>query len=196
MKYGLVFLISYLIGSISGSFIIGKLFLGKDVRNAGSGNAGTTNAFRVLGVGGGLGTFFIDFLKGIILVLVIKKFFGQELIFYAVFCGILGHDFPVYMNFKGGKGMAMTLGTFAAISVKLTIIPYLIWLSTVLITKYVSLGSILFFISSVIFYIVFGKFSNLSNIFVILICLMGIFRHKSNIIRLINGNENKIGGKK
>ena len=184
MKYGLIFLISYLIGSISGSFIIGKLFLGKDVRNAGSGNAGTTNAFRVLGLGGGLGTFFIDFLKGIILVLIIKKFFGQELIFYAVFCGILGHDFPIYMNFKGGKGMAMTLGAFVAISVKLTIIPYLIWLSTVL------------FISSVIFYIVFGKFSNLSNIFVILICLMGIFRHKSNIVRLINGNENKIGGKK
>lgn len=196
MTFIKIAILSYLIGNISGSYLIGKIFLNKDVRKYGSGNAGTTNAFRVLGIYGGLGTFLIDFMKGILLVVIIKKFFGLTYIPFAIFFGILGHDFPFYMKFKGGKGMAMTLGAFTTLSIKLTIIPYFIWLITVLITGYVSLGSLLFFVSLAIFYILFGNLGIFSTVFIILISAIGIIRHNSNIKRLIEGNENKIGGKK
>ncbi len=196
MKYLLIAVISYLIGNISGSFIIGNLFLNKDIRKFGSGNAGTTNAFRVLGQKAGLVTFVIDFFKGIILVLIIRKFFGYEYVPFGILFGVLGHDYPFYMSFKGGKGMAMTLGSLAIFSFKFTIIPYIIWLIIALTFRYISLASIMFFISSIISYGAFGDFSLENKILIAIVCLLGIIRHKSNIKRLLNGNENRIGGKK
>ena len=190
----LVLVLSYLIGSISGSFILGKLFLHKDVRNYGSGNAGTTNAMRVFGKKIGSLTFIIDMLKGILVVLLLKQPSPEYLFLGVLFC-ILGHDFPFYMKFKGGKGVATSLGSFIFINIKLTFIPGMIMLITLLSTKIMSLSSILFLSALLVSYIGFGSYSIYEKIIIAIVCLLGIVRHKSNIKRLIEGKELKLGGK-
>lgn len=196
MNYILTLLISYFVGTISGSYIIGNLFLNKDIRKYGSGNAGTTNAMRVLGKKAGVLTFLIDFLKGALVTLIIRRIFGDEFVPLAILGAVIGHDFPFYMNFKGGKGVATTLGALALFNFPLTIICYVVWVLGTVLTKMVSVGSILFFVSIII---VYSFMSNLamSNILIIdIIALIGIIRHKDNIKRIIAGNENKIGGSK
>lgn len=196
MNYILTLLISYFVGTISGSYIIGNLFLNKDIRKYGSGNAGTTNAMRVLGKKAGVITFLIDFLKGALVTLIIRRIFGDEFVPLAILGAVIGHDFPFYMKFKGGKGVATTLGALALFNFPLTLICYIVWVLGTVLTKMVSVGSILFFVSIII---VYSFMSNLamSNILIIdIIALIGIIRHKDNIKRIIAGNENKIGGKK
>lgn len=196
MNQILTLLISYFVGTISGSYIIGNLFLNKDIRKYGSGNAGTTNAMRVLGKKAGVLTFLIDFLKGALVTLIIRKIFGDEYVPLAILGAVIGHDFPFYMKFKGGKGVATTLGALALFNFPLTIICYVVWVLGTVLTKMVSVGSILFFVSIII---VYSFMSNLvmSNILIIdIIALIGIIRHKDNIKRIIAGNENKIGGRK
>lgn len=196
MNYILTLLISYFVGTISGSYIIGNLFLNKDIRKYGSGNAGTTNAMRVLGKKAGVLTFLIDFLKGALVTLIIRRIFGDEFVPLAILGAVIGHDFPFYMKFKGGKGVATTLGALALFNFPLTIICYVVWVLGTVLTKMVSVGSILFFVSIII---VYSFMSNLamSNILIIdIIALIGIIRHKDNIKRIIAGNENKIGGRK
>lgn len=196
MNYILTLLISYFVGTISGSYIIGNLFLNKDIRKYGSGNAGTTNAMRVLGKKAGVLTFLIDFLKGALVTLIIRKIFGDEYVPLAILGAVMGHDFPFYMKFKGGKGVATTLGALALFNFPLTLICYVVWVLGTVLTKMVSVGSILFFVSIII---VYSFMSNLamSNILIIdIIALIGIIRHKDNIKRIIAGNENKIGGRK
>lgn len=196
MNYILTLLISYFVGTISGSYIIGNLLLNKDIRKYGSGNAGTTNAMRVLGKKAGVLTFLIDFLKGALVTLIIRKIFGDEFVPLAILGAVIGHDFPFYMKFKGGKGVATTLGALALFNFPLTLICYIVWVLGTLLTKMVSVGSILFFVSIII---VYSFMSNLamSNILIIdIIALIGIIRHKDNIKRIIAGNENKIGGRK
>lgn len=196
MKYLLVLVISYFIGTISGSYIIGKLFLDKDIRKYGSGNAGTTNAIRVLGKKAGVITFLIDFLKGVAVTFIIGRFFEENLIPIGILGAIIGHDFPFYMNFRGGKGVATTLGALALYNFPLTLICYIVWLLGTVITKMVSVGSILFFISIIIVYTFMSELNTYNVVLVNIIALIGIIRHKDNIKRIIAGNENKIGGKK
>lgn len=196
MNQILTLLISYFVGTISGSYIIGNLFLNKDIRKYGSGNAGTTNAMRVLGKKAGVLTFLIDFLKGALVTLIIRRIFGDEFVPLAILGAVIGHDFPFYMKFKGGKGVATTLGALALFNFPLTLICYVVWVLGTVLTKMVSVGSILFFVSTII---VYSFMSNLamSNILIIdIIALIGIIRHKDNIKRIIAGNENKIGGRK
>lgn len=196
MNQILTLLISYFVGTISGSYIIGNLFLNKDIRKYGSGNAGTTNAMRVLGKKAGVLTFLIDFLKGALVTLIIRRIFGDEFVPLAILGAVIGHDFPFYMKFKGGKGVATTLGALALFNFPLTLICYVVWVLGTVLTKMVSVGSILFFVSITI---VYSFMSNLvmSNILIIdIIAVIGIIRHKDNIKRIIAGNENKIGGRK
>lgn len=196
MNYILTLLISYFVGTISGSYIIGNLFLNKDIRKYGSGNAGTTNAMRVLGKKAGVLTFLIDFLKGALITLIIRKIFGDEFVPLAILGAVIGHDFPFYMKFKGGKGVATTLGALALFNFPLTLICYVVWVLGTVLTKMVSVGSILFFVSIIIVYSFMSKLA-MSNILIIdIIALIGIIRHKDNIKRIIAGNENKIGGRK
>lgn len=194
MKYLLVLVISYFIGTISGSYIIGKLFLDKDIRKYGSGNAGTTNSIRVLGKKAGVITFLIDFLKGVAVTFIIGRFFEENLIPMGILGAIIGHDFPFYMNFRGGKGVATTLGALALYNFPLTLICYIVWLLGTVITKMVSVGSILFFISIIIVYTFMSELNTYNVVLVNIIALIGIIRHKDNIKRIIAGNENKIGG--
>lgn len=196
MNYFLVLVISYFIGTISGSYIIGKLFLDKDIRKYGSGNAGTTNAMRVLGKKAGVMTFLIDFLKGLAVTFIIGKVFGSTFVPLGILGTVIGHDFPFYMNFRGGKGVATTLGALALFNFPLTLICYIVWVLGTVLTKMVSVGSILFFVSIIIVYTFMSQLTIVNIILVDTIALIGIVRHKDNIKRIIAGNENKIGGKK
>lgn len=196
MNYLIVLILSYFIGTISGSYIIGKLFLNKDIRNYGSRNAGTTNAMRVLGKKAGVLTFVIDFLKGVAVTYIIGKIFGVDFVPLGILGAVIGHDFPFYMSFRGGKGVATTLGALALFNFPLTLICYIVWVLGTVLTKMVSVGSILFFISIIIVYTFMSQLSITNIILIIIIALIGIIRHKENIKRIINGNENKIGGKK
>ncbi|MFR8927562.1 glycerol-3-phosphate 1-O-acyltransferase PlsY [Peptoniphilus senegalensis] len=196
MNYFLVLVISYFIGTISGSYIIGKLFLDKDIRKYGSGNAGTTNAMRVLGKKAGVMTFLIDFLKGLAVTFIIGKVFGSTFVPLGILGAVIGHDFPFYMNFRGGKGVATTLGALALFNFPLTLICYIVWVLGTVLTKMVSVGSILFFVSIIIVYTFMSQLTIVNIILVDTIALIGIVRHKDNIKRIIAGNENKIGGKK
>ncbi|MGO3751368.1 MAG: glycerol-3-phosphate 1-O-acyltransferase PlsY [Peptoniphilaceae bacterium] len=191
-------LLSYLIGSISGSYLLGLIFLKKDVREFGSGNAGTTNAIRAFGKKWGILTFIIDFIKGTLVMILFKEILNFD-DFNSVLCAlfaIIGHDYPFYMNFKGGKGVATTIGSMAIFNFKLTLISVLIWILITLISKMVSLGSISFFLSLVILFSIAGIYDIKIIIIIFLIALLGIFRHHTNISRIIRGKENKIGVKK
>lgn len=191
-------IISYLVGSISGSYIIGKVFLNKDVRKYGSGNAGTTNAIRVFGIKWGIITFLIDFLKGIIIVLLSKNIFkvNETLILINILFGIVGHDYPFYMKFKGGKGVATTLGALLITNFQLTFFCFLIWIFVTMASKMVSLGSIFFFVSIIVLFLSFSSYNNIGLSIIFVIGLLGIYKHRSNIKRIINGTENKIGAVK
>ena len=173
-----------------------------DIREYGSGNAGTTNAFRVMGKKAGFLTFLGDFLKAFIPLMLIKYvlFKGEDecnllMLVFGIMC-VIGHNFPVWLHFKGGKGIAATGGCFVAFDPLLIFPGVILFGGAVLITKYVSVGSLLI---AVLFPVwVFFRYSG-DPYYIWLIVLTLLFtvsafiRHRSNIVRLINGTENKIG---
>jgi len=194
---------SYLLGCIPTSFIFGKLIKKIDIRQYGSHNVGATNAIRVLGIKIGIVTLLIDIAKGFFAIHIGKLIIQDPeniLIICFGLAAILGHIFTVFLNFKGGKGVA----TFAGVLIALAPIPFLIALLIffliVWITRYVSLGSILAGIVLLIVEIIINirsAFSELEYlIFFFIIVMFIIIRHKKNINRLISGTENKISFKK
>ncbi len=208
----LFFFISYLLGSIPSGLIIGKKFKNIDIREHGSKNIGTTNAFRVLGSKLGILVFIMDLLKGGIPILIGRIFLMNGILeekfsFFIILYGIaaaIGHMFPIFANFKGGKIVATGFGTLLFYSPLTAIISILIFALTLKITKYVSLGSMFGALSAVITtYIVFFVFSDFRTspmvwidipliILVTALTVVLIYRHKTNIIRLFNGTENKV----
>ncbi|WP_276905848.1 glycerol-3-phosphate 1-O-acyltransferase PlsY [Peptoniphilus duerdenii] len=190
MNVFLTLIISYLVGSISGSFILGKYYLHKDVRKYGSGNAGTTNAIRVFGKKIGILTFIIDMLKGSLVAYMLMKY-NREFLFLGILFAILGHDYPFYMKFKGGKGIATTFGAFFIINPLWSSIAFLILLLIGRFTGYVSVGSLVFLFLNFVFQILTTSLNKTEIIILFLITLLGIVRHRSNIKRLINRNELK-----
>ncbi len=185
-------LFSYLIGSIPNGLILGKLLWNIDLREYGSHNIGATNAWRTLGKGPGLLIFFLDFLKGVIGVWLGSMVSGTpiSLVLVGIFA-ILGHSCSLFLHFKGGKGVATGLGVIAMLMPQTTIVIFLLWLIIVYLTRYVSLASIIAAAGVPLFawwanapgeYIIFGA---VAAVFV-------IYRHKTNIKRLLNGTESKI----
>ena len=211
-----VILISYLMGSVPSAIWVGKIFKGVDVREHGSGNAGTTNTFRVLGVPFGVTVFVMDFMKGFIpsfwlSVLAFDLFSGPLApplwdveAFLKISCGlfaVVGHMFPVFANFKGGKGAATACGMLFGVEPISISISAAIFVLTILATKYVSLASMLasFFypITLLVMRYVLGiDIDGSIIIFSILVATGIIYRHKSNIQRLKDGTESKVGKKK
>ena len=203
--------IGYLFGIVQTAYIYGKMN-GIDIREHGSGNAGTTNALRVLGKKAGAIVFAGDFLKcflAIHLVRIVFKNSAPDILpllgIYAATGCILGHNFPVHLNFRGGKGIACTAGLLAAFDVRIGIIALLTFLAIVIATRYVSLGSMVIVTEFALFIIVFGQLglyhmaqAPLIEMYVIAAFLAGmaIYRHRANIVRLINGTENRIFDKK
>lgn len=188
MEVILTLIISYLVGSISGSFLLGKYFLHKDVRKFGSGNAGTTNAIRVFGMKIGILTFLIDMLKGYLVAFFLMKY-NRDYLFIGILFAIIGHDYPFYMNFKGGKGIATTFGAFFVINPIWTGASFLILLLIAKFSGYVSVGSLVFLILNFLSQILTANLDKNELIILIFITILGFVRHRSNIKRLINRNE-------
>lgn len=196
MSSYLAILISYLVGSISFSIVIAKLFKGIDIRNHGSGNAGATNTLRVLGVGPAILVLVLDLLKGMGSVLLAYALSDQK--WLAVACGIaaiIGHNWPIWFKFKGGKGIATAIGVLSVLAFIPALIAGVIAILSIVFTRYVSLGSLIFTFLTPIF-IVLLQFSWPYFIGTVIICLFSFFRHRSNIVKLLKGTENKIGSKK
>lgn len=191
----LVCILSYLIGCFSSGYIIGKTFLKIDIRGHGSGNSGATNAVRVMGKKFGVITFLLDFIKGIIAVLLGYLLIGEIGSLYAALFVIIGHNWPFYLEFKGGKGVSSTIGVVAILNFPVALISVIIGVSVGVISKFVSLGSITFFtIVPIITLLRDGIDNTRFLILTILLGIIGIYRHKENIQRIFNGTENKIGG--
>jgi glycerol-3-phosphate acyltransferase PlsY len=193
-------LIAYIIGSIPSSVWIGKSYFGKDVRDFGSGNAGATNTFRVLGTQAGIIVLLLDILKGVTaasLVLYIPSVLhGTELyINLQLLFGILavfGHIFPIFENFNGGKGIATLFGMLIGIHYILAVACVALFVVVLLLTRYVSLSSILAAISFPFFAIyIVHRDEPLLIAFGVAAALMVVITHKKNIIRLLNGEESK-----
>ncbi len=202
---------AYLLGSINFAVIFAKAFLKKDVRDLGSGNAGTTNVMRNAGFLPGALTFVFDALKGFAACYIGKSVFDyininghsswSAPVLGAYLCGvacIIGHIFPIFFGFKGGKGVATSVGIFIVCCPIAIIVGLSVFAITVLASKYVSLGSVIATVVVVIFSIIFADSNTAIYPQVFLSAVMGvivIIKHKDNIKRLMNGTESKIGRK-
>lgn len=198
-------LVGYVLGCISSGYFVGK-FYHKDIRELGSGNAGTTNVLRNFGVIPAIITFIGDLLKAIIPILLLRFVFTDtQNAWYllSLYCGlgvVLGHNYPFYLGFKGGKGIAVTAAVVMSAAHPIMIpIGLAIFIGVVAVTRYVSVGSLF-----VAWYIpantlVFHRFDDAfvhMMVISLLFTLFAYFQHRENIVRLIHGNENKLGQKK
>ena len=195
----------YILGGISGGHVAGKLYH-TDVREHGSGNLGATNVLRTLGIKAAIITFAVDVSKVIFPVLIVRyvlvpqyapfSYENQLLVLYIAFGAVIGHNFPMSLNFHGGKGVACLAATILMFDWRMAILEIIVFVTIVAITKYVSVGSII--VSLVFFCWIF--FVHNATLHMALIAaafpLSVIIMHRSNIVRLLNGTENKIGSKK
>lgn len=188
--------LSYLLGSVSFSLLYGKL-KGIDIRQHGSGNAGATNTLRVLGKGPAILVLLLDVLKGVIAVLIGHWLGGESTTWLPGLCGIAaiaGHNWPVYFHFRGGKGIATAIGVLASLTLLPALLAGIIAILAIVITRYVSLGSLIFVILTPWILLVLGKEWPFFWI-ALVICLFAVWRHRTNIVKLVRGNENKLGSK-
>ena len=188
MDIFLIAMISYLMGSIPFGFILTKIFLKKDIREIGSGNIGATNALRAGNKAIGYSTLVLDILKAVVPVLYIKIFF-QDFIYIAALCTFLGHVFPIWLKFKGGKGVATYIGILFTINIYFGIVFIFSWLVTFFISKYSSLSSLVGTASVPIYLLILSQFDQV--FFFTIIFILVIFTHIENIKRLKNNEETK-----
>ncbi len=191
MKKLLIILISYLIGSFSAAYVLGKS-KNIDIRNHGSGNAGSTNVLRVMGKKFALITFILDSLKGVVAVYLGYKIMGTMGSYIAAVFVVIGHNYPIFLKFKGGKGVATSLGILYALQPSLGALVTIVGITVIYFSKIVSLGSMLGGISAPIILNIFYKPNKYLNFTIIILALFIVLRHKDNIDRLIKGKENKL----
>ena len=213
MERFICLLIGYAFGLIQTGYIYGKM-KGVDIRKEGSGNAGSTNALRTMGIKAGLVTLLGDCFKCVFAVVTVYLIYGKTyadifplLAMYAGMGAVLGHNYPFYLNFKGGKGIAATAGLIlSTTNVWMVLICLFAFLGIVAVTRYVSLGSLAVVIIYLIEVVVYGQMGgfgvNLPYLYEMygiaaFLMLSAFYKHKANIVRLMNGTENKISiGKK
>ena len=197
-------ILCYLLGSVSGSMLIGKL-KGIDIREMGSGNAGGTNAFRAMGTTFALGVLFIDVLKGFIAVIFVPLLQSggilttniiDDIDLLHIICGtgvVLGHVFPIYYGFKGGKGAGTMVGVLAALFPESLVFCFILWLIILIFTGYVGLSTIMagIILPIITAFYFEGGLGTPFGIFTMIISLFIIITHRSNIQRMLNGNENR-----
>jgi len=188
MDIFLIGISSYLMGSIPFGFILTKIFLKKDIRKIGSGNIGATNALRTGNKIIGYSTLILDILKAIAPIVYVKIFY-QDLLYIASLCAFLGHVFPIWLKFKGGKGVATYLGILFAINFYFGVVFIISWLVTFFISKFSSLSSLVGAASIPIFLLILAKFNQV--IFFTIMFVLIFFTHRENIKRLINKEETK-----
>ncbi len=196
IEYTILILISYLIGSIPFAYIIVKAVKGIDIRSVGSGNAGATNVARVLGKWGFVSVLILDMLKGFIPVIIAYLYYGQEnIVLYMMIAVVLGHTFTIFLSFKGGKGVATGAGAFFALVPFSMLVAVIVFLLTFAITRMVSASSIMGAISLLISVLLMESWLPLIIITCIVV-LFVIYKHKSNIVRIIKGQESRFERKK
>ena len=188
MEYLIAGITSYLMGSIPFGFILTKIFLKKDIREIGSGNIGATNALRTGNKLVGYSTLILDIVKAIIPVIYVKMNY-PELIYIASLCAFLGHVFPIWLKFNGGKGVATYVGILFSINILLGLIFVISWGVIFLISRYSSLSSIIGSLSVPLYLFITTEKS--SVIFFITMFVLIFFTHRENIIRLKNREESK-----
>ena len=188
MKLEIIILISYLLGSIPFGFILTKILLNKDIRKIGSGNIGATNALRTGNKILGYATLILDMLKAIIPVIFVKIYYSDYL-YISSLCVFLGHVFPIWLKFKGGKGVATYIGILCCINIYLGISFGIVWLITFIMFKYSSLSSLLGALSIPIINFLF--FNDQIFYFFIIMFILIFYTHRENIKRLLNRTESK-----
>ena len=207
MVYVIIAILAYLLGSVNFSIIISKKMAGFDVRKKGSGNAGTTNVLRSVGKKAAILTLICDILKGVVAILIafiVGRIFtaldSSLLVQVAAVFVIIGHTFPVFFGFKGGKGIATSLGVIMIFNWNIGLICLIFALILMAATRMVSVGSLAAAVLFPVLVILMPKVNYLVEgdhiVFAIILALIVIFNHRSNIKRLIAGNENKISFKK
>lgn len=197
--------VSYLIGSINTGILVSKIFYRDDVRNHGSHNAGATNVLRTYGKKAAAITVLGDALKGVVAVYIAMIFlnmlgileeFKHIIIYISAFCAVLGHNYPIYFRFKGGKGVLTSVTVIIVLDPVIGLIALVCAISIMAISKYVSLGSIV----GAVIVIALSVIMRRNDIYFIVLCIclavLLILRHSSNIKRLLNGTESKLGEKK
>ncbi len=201
MNEALLIILAYLIGSVPTAVWVSKYFFNIDIREYGSGNAGATNTFRVLGAKWGTFVMSIDVLKGLIatsLYILLPYYLTDEwdrtnFMIALGLASVLGHIFPIWANFRGGKGVATLLGMAVAIQPLVALCCIGVFLIVLYLTRFVSLSSILAGISFMVFILfIFNEKETLYRIFAVLVALMVVLTHQKNISRIIKGTESKI----
>ena len=191
---------SYFIGSIPSAYLFGKIYRGMDIRQHGSGNIGATNVFRVLGKGPGIIVLILDILKGVMVVTLIADLLGLTEIFLRILLAIavvVGHNWTIFLNFKGGKGIATSLGVLMGLAIKIAAIrpvlfsTVLIWLICFLATGFVSLASV---VAATILPIIMVITNQSTGIICLgtIFCIFVVLRHRANIKRLLSGQESRV----
>ena len=187
MDYIVTALISYLFGSIPFGYLFTKILLKKDIRNIGSGNIGATNVLRTGNKSLGYLTLVLDIAKAVVPVIYIK-FNYPDLVYISALCAFLGHLFPIWLKFKGGKGVATFVGILISINIYYALVFGIVWTLTFLISRYSSLSSLFASISIPIYLLIINQ-SNI--IFFIIMFVLIFYTHRENIKRLINKEETK-----
>lgn len=204
IQLGVFIIVAYLLGSIPTSVWVGKFFFNKDVRDYGSGNAGATNTVRVLGYGAGIPVLLFDVFKAWLAVFASMHWFewntsGDTLVYFNIIIGIaavIGHIYPIYIGFRGGKGVATLAGTALALFPLAFLSSLITFIVVVAITRYVSLGSMAAaFVFPLFLIFVFDYHSTPLIVLGIFASVFLVFTHRKNIKKLINGTENKFGVK-
>ena len=188
MDIFIIAITSYLMGSIPFGLLLTKIFLNKDIRNIGSGNIGATNVLRSGNKVIGYTTLFLDIAKAVIPVIFVKIYFPEN-IYIASLCAFLGHVFPIWLKFKGGKGVASYVGILFAINIYFGLIFVITWFIIFGLSKYSSLSSLVASISIPVYLIILAQFDQI--IFFIIMFILIFFTHRENIKRLKNKEESK-----
>ena len=188
MKLEIIIIFSYFLGSIPFGYLLTKIFLQKDVREIGSGNIGATNVLRTGNKYIGYSTLLLDILKAIIPIIFVK-FYYIDYLYIASLCVFLGHVFPIWLKFKGGKGVATYVGILCCINIYLGISFGIVWLITFVMFKYSSLSSLVSALSIPIINFLFFK-DQIFYFFIIMFILI-FYTHRENIKRLLNRTESK-----
>ncbi|MBT2760746.1 glycerol-3-phosphate 1-O-acyltransferase PlsY [Paenibacillus sp. ISL-20] len=189
--------VCYLLGSVSFSVLLAKILKGIDIRQHGSGNAGATNTLRVLGKGPAILVLVLDVIKGIAAVW-IGRWLGGDNDWLPGLCGIaaiIGHNWPLYFRFRGGKGIATAIGVLATLCFIPAVIAGIIAILSIVFTRYVSLGSLIFVVLTPVFLLI-ADYSWPIFWTSFIICVFAFWRHRSNIVKLVQGRENKLGSGK
>jgi glycerol-3-phosphate acyltransferase PlsY len=198
MKIFIAIILSYLLGSVPVGYIICRLLKGIDIRSVGSGNIGATNVGRVVGKRAGITTLFLDILKGFIAVFFIPRIIGDQSELLGIICAlgvVAGHNWTIFLKFKGGKGVAATSGALIGLMPVVFFSSFCVWSIVFVLWRYVSLASIISAIFLPVFLFLYGE-PLVFKILGFIIAIIGIYRHKENINRLLKREENKFTFKK